>query len=284
MKVGFVILCYGKYDMVIDCIEKLQRLDGIEQCKIVLVDNCSPDNTGEIIKKRYAGVDNIHVILNDTNLGFAKGNNVGYDYASESCDTLVVMNSDVFIEQKDFIHKLYRTVESEGSAIIAPDIIGNLKGHINPYMTSGFRFTLAVKSLLINSIAIVLLKSGINYFRWRHKKADVKPKVEEKMHGIFPHGSCIIYTPLWTKNERQAFYPGTFLFCEEAFLFEYAKKKKYDILYTPELSVFHIGDASIDHDTANENRKRIFVYSNHNKSLIKYIKFLGNVEKYWTMG
>ena len=95
MKIAFSLLHYNNMQVTEAAVSYLQKLDGIDACEILIVDNCSPNGSGIELKKKYAEFPNIHVILNDKNGGFAYGNNIGYSFAKENlrCDIIAVMNN-----------------------------------------------------------------------------------------------------------------------------------------------------------------------------------------------
>ena len=269
--------------MIHECVSRLLSLDRIDESEIVLVDNCSPDGTGEKLMHEYDGTANIHVLLNKENSGFAKGNNLGYEYARNKllCEVQVVMNSDVNIDDTLFIVKLLNAVEDEPSiAVMGPDALGKNGRHTNPLYGGMISEEHARKNIKYNKLANVFLKVHINYYKGRHKHNNSEEK-QEKKYNIMPHGCCVIFCPKWIKRENQAFWPGTFLFCEEYFLTAYALQNGYRTMYNPELVVRHLGDGSIDVDTGNERRKRIFINTNQNKSLVKYLEFIKDAKKNW---
>lgn len=63
----------------------------------------------------------------------------------------------------------------------------------------------------------------------------LKPNAHHKENGVICyhkltegkqlHGSFVIFSPDYIKNEEFAFEPGTFLYMEEAILFQYCVKK-----------------------------------------------------------
>ena len=82
-KVAFVILHYNVPETTRQCVASVRALKCRVIKKIVIVDNGSPDGSGRILAADYAKDPDITVILTEKNLGFAKGNNVGYQYARE---------------------------------------------------------------------------------------------------------------------------------------------------------------------------------------------------------
>ena len=285
MKIGFVILCYGQHDLIIKCVNYLNKLDHVSDAEIVLVDNCSPDNTGEQLEKDFSNIHNITVIRNIENEGFAKGNNIGYAYARQylNCDCLIVMNSDVFIEDEYFLIKLQDLVEREKNiSIVAPDVLGNRGRHCNPLAPGVIPNKLIIKNIIFNILANILFSLRIDYRRIKRKKRK-KIVTQKELYNIMPHGCCVIYCPAWIKKEKQAFYPNTFLFCEEYFLTTYAQKKGYVIAYKPELVVRHLGDASIENTVSSSLKKQMFINKCQNQSLLKYLKYEKDIEKNWTI-
>lgn len=283
MKLGFVILCYGNIHMIEECVSRLFKIDGIYDSEIILVDNCSPDGTGEKLQHEYEGHHNIHVILNKENSGFARGNNIGYSFAKKKlhCDVQVVMNSDVFIDDILFLKKLQHTLEQHPDiAIIGPDALGKNNRHSNPLYKGIISSDHVRKNIRLNNIANILLRLNIAYYKGKEKKNNSSQE-QHLQTDIMPHGCCVIFTPEWINSEEQAFWPGTFLFCEEYFLTAYALQSGYMTMYDPELVVRHLGDGSIDADTKNEMKKRIFINTKQNESLKKYLEFIKDAKTNW---
>ena len=134
MKICFVILHYNAINETETCIESIKAMDEAEK-KIIVVDNASPNHTGHILAERYQKDADVDIVLNDTNLGFAKGNNVGYRYAKEkyNADFIVLVNSDIIFIQNDFVKKLYQIYEEVPFALLGPDILNSSETtHSNP--------------------------------------------------------------------------------------------------------------------------------------------------------
>lgn len=82
---AFVILHYMAKQETIDCVASILKKTKAEPMKvsIVIVDNASANGTGRELQQLYQGAENIYVILNPENLGFARGNNVGFEFAKK---------------------------------------------------------------------------------------------------------------------------------------------------------------------------------------------------------
>ena len=81
MKIVFIILHYLAEEETYRSVDSIKNKIDVEEYKIVIVDNGSPDQSGERLQRKYSNESKIDVILTGKNLGFAKGNNVGFKYA-----------------------------------------------------------------------------------------------------------------------------------------------------------------------------------------------------------
>lgn len=261
MKIGFVLLHYNNVEVTKTAVQYIQRLSNGYQVQIIIVDNCSPNKSGGELKELYKDLNNIYVILNEENAGFAKGNNIGYLYAkSIGCDTIVVMNSDVFIKDFGFCKKLENEIRKRNAHIIAPRIIGK-NGDQNPHRDYRIKTFSVLRIFLYNIVlSIVYMIPILNrkIALLLNKKNKVMPsKQADKIWA--PHGSCVIYTKQWIEREDIAFLPVTFMYFEEDILAEYISKKKYSIQGSKELIVYHVEDASVDSVSSTAVDKKRFV-------------------------
>jgi GT2 family glycosyltransferase len=275
MGICFVILHYQNIDVTNECIGCLREINFFDSCNVVVIDNASPNESGKQLIQKYNNCNNIHVLLNKENLGFAAGNNIGYDFARKKlrADQIIVMNNDILIRQKNFISKLKEEYNDSNVQLIAPDIVNLFGSHQNPFRTEPLSnkklniihwYNLTLNCLytipIINSFLAKVL-----YYKSQTKK---KNKYIEKhsLYNIVPHGSCIVYQGTWVKNEEYAFLPGTFMYFEEDILYEYLISKNYNLKYSPELCVNHVEDASVNASIKSELGKRKFIAKNLMKS------------------
>lgn len=79
------------------CLDSLRRLNP-RGCSIhtIVVDNASTDNSVSMLKKKYPWAT---VLVNDENLGFSGGNNVGMRYAhAHRADFIWLLNNDTYVD------------------------------------------------------------------------------------------------------------------------------------------------------------------------------------------
>lgn len=94
-KVSIVVLCYNQLDYTKKCVQSILKQTAYPNYEIVLVDNASMDGTAGYLKEIEALHENIRVVLNTTNRGFAGGNNDGI--RASTGEYIVLLNNDTVI-------------------------------------------------------------------------------------------------------------------------------------------------------------------------------------------
>jgi GT2 family glycosyltransferase len=108
-KVSIIVLSWNSYDVTRDCLLSLRKID-YPAFEVVLVDNGSVDGSG---KKLAQDFPEVKVILNDKNLGFTGGNNVGMrDVLARGTDYLLLLNNDTIVAP-NFLTELVHVAESD---------------------------------------------------------------------------------------------------------------------------------------------------------------------------
>lgn len=288
---SFVILHYKTYKDTLQCIKSILELqyDQNITINIVVVDNASNDGSLEKIREFADGLDKLYIIENDKNLGFAKGNNVGYKFARDSLksDFIAILNNDVIISSKDLITQIIHIYQRDRYHLLGPDIVSLIDGgHQSPAITTSTNIINIKKEILRYRVLLLLNKIGLydalKCFLSRKKIVTAIPhdtEIDIKF-GCQLHGSFIIYSPLYIQSEKFAFYPETFLYGEEAILYQHCIKKNYVIEYNNAIKVYHKEDSSTSFITKTPKKKRDFVFSNIVRSQKVFLDFLNNPEKW----
>jgi GT2 family glycosyltransferase len=282
--IAFVLLNYNNIDVTRKSVKYIQSLNQDNfKVSIVIVDNASPNRSGKIIEKDYQNINNIFVILNNENVGFAKGNNIGYLYAKYElkAQCIVVMNTDVYIKDEMFLNRV--KLHHDKCEIIAPDIVTKMGSHQNPmrfYQLSDLALTRLYKYnkrmfKIYNIIGLGVLAAFVLEYRNNKQKKDSERFCEIEKKDIIPHGACVIFTEKWISKEDFAFPPVTFMYLEEDILAEYLFSKGYNTLYCPDIQVYHIEDASLIDSYKSRLKKRRFL----SKNMFTSAKVLINMRK-----
>jgi GT2 family glycosyltransferase len=96
MRASVVVLTYNQLkEGTIPCLESLFQYTPKEEFELVLVDNASMDGTPEYLRSVVEGHDNVKLILNAENKGYAGGNNDGLRAASG--DFIILLNNDTLM-------------------------------------------------------------------------------------------------------------------------------------------------------------------------------------------
>lgn len=98
--VSIILLNYNQLQVTLECLESLKKLT-YKNYEVILVDNASKENPSNIVKERYP---HVKLILNDVNLGFTGGNNVGMKIAKG--DYFFILNNDTEIASENLLEKL----------------------------------------------------------------------------------------------------------------------------------------------------------------------------------
>lgn len=276
MEVSFVLLHYNNIDVTIKAVEYIGGLHSNNiQIKIIIVDNASPNGTGDKLLNYYSDDSKVKVILNSENKGFARGNNVGYTYAKTNFrnEFIIIMNTDVLITDKYFLDKLIALQHT--AEIICPDIVVNNMIHQNPFRIGRLsdeklRKIYSYNKWINRIYRIPVINIGVASFLSNRKKRNSSSKRNIEIEDITPHGACIIFTKKWIDNEDVAFNPNTFMYLEEDILMDYIVEKGYHTIYSPRLIVNHIDDASTDISLKNVLNKRRFI-SMHTRNSALYL-------------
>lgn len=298
---GFVVLHYCTLDMTKKCIAAIQEKMAQTDYEIVVVDNASGNGTGKELAECYKNTEHVTVLLSEENLGFAKGNNLGYVYARENlhCDFICVMNNDVILLQDNFGQLIEDAYEKHQFAVMGPHIelkdgrenamyyeIASAEGlekerHVYErrlkHITSSVYL---VWNLWDNAKLLLRIFLGkIHVMPELKKHEDCTEGSLEYHDELVLHGCCLIFSPLYLKQFQDAFVPDTFMFREEELLYLRCKQAQIPMVYCPEVRILHLEDISTDYIYKTERKKEIFNLENQIKSLGILLEHLEAMQK-----
>jgi GT2 family glycosyltransferase len=117
-KVSIIVLNWNGLEDTIECLESLKKIT-YPNHEVIVVDNASSGNDVKVLRERYR--DYIHIIQNEKNYGFARGNNVGIRYAlDKGADFVLLLNNDTVVAP-DFLDVMVRVAGSdERIGIVCP--------------------------------------------------------------------------------------------------------------------------------------------------------------------
>ncbi|EKT3956067.1 glycosyltransferase family 2 protein [Flavobacterium psychrophilum] len=114
-KIFVIIVTYNGSKWIEKCINSLLR--SIYPINILVVDNCSTDDSVELLKQ----FSEIHLIQSKENLGFGKANNIGIDYAlNNKADYVFLLNQDTWVFDDTISNLVVMAQNNPSFGIVSP--------------------------------------------------------------------------------------------------------------------------------------------------------------------
>ncbi len=281
--VVFVILNYMTTTETQNLVEKIVDLTG--EKKIIIVDNDSPNNAGDALKKYFYGNELVDVILNDNNSGFAVGNNIGYKAALKyNPEFVVVLNSDIELKQNDLIDRIKKVYEKDKFAVMGPNIIVPETGiKQNPkrrvlYEKSELIHRQHKLQLKLNNTKKLRIRTFFKQFRLLRKvylksrEDHMEDIIENTEVGIL-HGAFVVFSKDFIKEFPEPFDSRTFFYFEMEILAIRLKQKGLVSIYSPSIEVFHHQNLSTRKAFKGEYKKTVFQINNMLNSIKVCLKY-----------
>ncbi|MGO5054860.1 glycosyltransferase [Holdemanella porci] len=282
MKIAYLILHYMAGADTIECIDSILKTTEYSkyETNIIVVDNGSTNDSFQQISNKFKDNKKIKLIHSDINLGFAKGNNLGYRYAKYelNADFIVQLNNDTIISQIDFNEVLVNKFYEKRYAVLGPDIVTADGYHQNPGKKqcwskselSIYRIKKRIRLYLSYLYLDEYISSFINNVKVIYSTTTINGDIENTIL----HGACLIFSPLFI-NRFDGLYDKTFLYWEEDILKLQSDYLKFKMLYTSDLQIYHKEDVATNMIAINNRDKNIKKY----RLLIESSKVYSNLLK-----
>lgn len=241
--VYIILVNYNNTKDTIECISSIIKSETISY-KIVVVDNASSE--GSIDKIESFG-DKVTLIKNQDNLGFAKANNIGIEYAlNHGARFVMLLNNDTIVEN-GAISKMVHIAEKKHLDILTCKIVYNNRPEKIWYGGGEFTFQRGYGKHYVNDE----LKGAINEIN-------------------FVTGCCILGREnVWKNHLLPTEY---FMYFEDVDWSIMQNRNGYKLYYTPLATIKHKVSA-----TAGVESPFFVYYWNRNRIILlkKYKKALG---------
>lgn len=275
--ISFIILHYKNIKDTIECIESIRKLKTKKSVSIIVVDNHTLSK--EELKKIKEYTED--VILLKENMGFAKANNKGCEYAVKKYhpDFLVVINNDTILSQDNFIDQIYTIYKETSFDMLGPCIhCKEGSGSVNPYNPlknkEEVKQEKSYQQKLIkyyqNPLLYYLLTLAIK-IKGVFKHREPMRNGRERKTNVALHGCAIIFSQKYYEKFADVFYPNTFLYHEESFLYLRVKENNLISVYDPSIEIIHKEGASLSKEMNNNERKKLLFRT---KEIIKSLTIL----------
>lgn len=117
-ELSIIILSFNQYDLTTGpCLASLSEVDTVEM-EIIVVDNGSDDDTLHQLAQAASRDTRIKLVMNNTNRGFAGGNNDGV--AQAQAEVIVLLNSDTRVLPESMTLLARQLKKMPGPAMLGP--------------------------------------------------------------------------------------------------------------------------------------------------------------------
>ena len=241
MKLGYVCTNYNNSHCTREAVRSLSDIAG-HQVRAVVVDNNSNSENVEDLQRLAKRLPGVVLILNDENLGYFGGLNLGIrQLRSQFPDTdLVVIGNNDLLFPADFMDCLRRNLSLfEKYPVISPDIVTLDGVHQNPHVVKSISKSREFLYELYNANYYVAL--GIRALSKLTRSFTDRP--DETFHDVAQeiyqgYGACYVLGPLFFHHFEQLWAP-TFMLHEEYFLSKQLSDKGFSLFYEPSIEVRH---------------------------------------------
>ena len=255
----FVILQYGSPAVTSKCVQSILALDPSGcNIRIVVVDNFSSHDVAAETRRMFGCCEQVTILFNESNLGFAKGHNVGYLFARTElrANFIVAVNNDVYFEDSSFISKCHSLFYSTAYSVLGPDILVAGTRQENPWNDSVYSPSeWESLQLLYEDQYEAWQATGSASFA-RIGKAS--PQSRLTLNPIL-QGAAYIFSAIYIYDYERAFDESTFLYGEEFLLAVNCLLSGHPVVYSNSLSVCHAEGASTS--TLDLRKKYSFGYN-----------------------
>ena len=232
----FVILNYNCAEETQHLVDTLNRWDGTAlDYRIVVVDNCSTDNSFKVLSSLYRTNQFVDVIQSEKNGGYSYGNNYGSRYAKERYNPnyIAIANPDVQIEENT-VAELLKTFHTDDSIAMVAPVMKSINGDY--------------------AIASQSLPKYYDDFRacWTEKNP---PSVNKDSFQTLPNHQYMILIEMLPGSffvvrtdyffRAGLFDENVFLFCEERIIGARMKELGYKLILRIDLFFVHAHSVSI---------------------------------------
>jgi GT2 family glycosyltransferase len=230
MKLSIVILCWNDLKVITDCLRSIYAGTHSTDFEVIVSDNGSTDGSIEFIREEFPQVQ---LIENGVNLRYAKGNNVAIE-ASRG-EYVLILNPDTIIHDGTLDKMItYADRHPEGGAfgcrILNAD--GTFQACIRPLPTIRSEWFIAL-GLGVFGYLSDWFHPGI-YVGWKGEK--------ERTVGWL--AGCFILARGDLLRRLGGFDEQFFYFFEDTDLCRRMWDATYKILYSPEVTIIHMGGQS----------------------------------------
>ena len=227
---GLVVVNYNDYKNTINFINSVKKYKIID--KIVVVDNCSTDDSYLNLKKIC--YDKVVLLKNASNKGYGSGINLGSKYLKDNYNikNIIVSNTDIIINSEDDLVTMLNYLKGD-VALVGPTVLEN--GGIN----RGWKIPSVWDDVVLN-IPYIHRKLRKKLLFYKDSCYDAETTVVEALSG------CFFIVRADALKKVDFFDENMFLYYEENVLGSKLKRNNYKSLIINNVKIIHNHSVTID--------------------------------------
>jgi GT2 family glycosyltransferase len=271
--IAIIILNYKNYNLTISCIKKIIEYN--ENATLIVVDNFSENQSLENIRNTFPSVPSILINEEDIyristmnklvliqardNYGYARGNNIGIQFALKgNFEYIVILNNDIIVKD-DIFNKMSTYINNVSSDyVLFGPLLYRGDGSIQHNCVGrklSFADFLLYSPLVSKLRKIFWVKYQENYDYTHSQEVDLI-------------AGCFMFFRKELFDKIDGFDPNTFLYCEEVILCKKIQDCGYKIMFLPMFDAIHLHGAT----TSMLPNSEIYKANETYKSMAYYLK------------
>ena len=232
MKLSIIIVNWNIREDVVNCLRSIEENQPRCEYEVIVVDNASTDGSAEAVRQKFPWV---RLIVNEQNLGFAAGNNVGLKKASG--EYVLFLNSDTIVHRGSFDGLVSFMDGNPEVGGCGPKLL-NQDGTVQP---SARRFPTLRGILHYYTILRVVPIFRSEYRKWhmRDFKHDRRMDVDQVKGAALMARRSIV-------EELGRMDEAFFMYYEEVDLCYGIKQAGWRVAFVPDVAITHLGGRSMN--------------------------------------
>ncbi|MDJ0702266.1 MAG: glycosyltransferase family 2 protein [Leptolyngbyaceae cyanobacterium MO_188.B28] len=248
-RVSIILVNYNGSNVVLNCLKSLRQYLVSVPYEIIVVDNCSTDKSADLIEQTFT---DIKLIRLDKNLGFGAGNNLGVKNASG--DILFLLNTDTLFKD-DILPRLLSLLESDQHiGIVGPRLL-NADG--------SFQLSTAEEIGIMGEFRTL---KQVRKYRNSKERTELAIAFGQTQTVDIVVGAALLIRKV-TFEKVGGFDENFFMYFEESDLCQRVRDLGLKVVYTPEVSLVHIGGYSVGKEpnrmALEYRRSQLYYYQKH---------------------
>lgn len=254
MTLSIVVVNWNTRDLLRECLSSIEASTFEHEYETIVIDNASQDGSAEVVQSEFPGAC---LLAQETNLGYAKGNNVGFQSAVG--DYVLTLNPDTVLEPDTLTKALARMDSDKSIGVLGARLIG-LDGQTQASVR-GFPTFLGVFGDALG-LSRAMPGSVFDSYRMRsfdYSKAGPAPQ---------PMGTFLMFRrDAMNSLERPTcpFDESFPIFFNEVDLLARMKESGWKAYYDPAVSLRHVGGAG------TRQVRKSMIWESH-RSLVRYMR------------